>query len=35
MYGRMIGRFTLHDGRTLFLFVFVASDAALPSTIVR
>jgi 2-polyprenyl-6-methoxyphenol hydroxylase-like FAD-dependent oxidoreductase len=31
--GRMIGRFTLHDDRTLFLFVFAASDAVLPATL--
>jgi 2-polyprenyl-6-methoxyphenol hydroxylase-like FAD-dependent oxidoreductase len=28
--GRMLGRFTLHDDRTLFLFVFVASGTDLP-----
>ena len=28
--GRMLGRFTLRDDRTLFLFVFAASDADLP-----
>ena len=31
--GRMVGRFTLHDDRTLFLFVFVAPDAVLPATL--
>ncbi|HLZ00654.1 MAG TPA: FAD-binding domain [Bradyrhizobium sp.] len=31
--GRMIGRFTLHDDRTLFLFVFLASDVAPPVTL--
>lgn len=31
--GRMLGRFTLHDNRTLFLFVFVANKAGLPSTL--
>jgi 2-polyprenyl-6-methoxyphenol hydroxylase-like FAD-dependent oxidoreductase len=31
--GRMLGRFTLHDNRTLFLFVFVASTAELPGTL--
>jgi 2-polyprenyl-6-methoxyphenol hydroxylase-like FAD-dependent oxidoreductase len=30
--GRMLGRFTLHDDRTLFLFVFVASETDLPAT---
>jgi 2-polyprenyl-6-methoxyphenol hydroxylase-like FAD-dependent oxidoreductase len=30
--GRMLGRFTLHDDRTLFLFVFVASGTDLPVT---
>ena len=29
--GRMLGRFTLHDDRTLFLFVFAADDDALPA----
>ena len=31
--GRMIGRFTLHDDRTLFLFVFAVEDACLPATL--
>jgi 2-polyprenyl-6-methoxyphenol hydroxylase-like FAD-dependent oxidoreductase len=31
--GRMLGRFTLHDNRTLFLFVFAASRAELPTTL--
>jgi 2-polyprenyl-6-methoxyphenol hydroxylase-like FAD-dependent oxidoreductase len=31
--GRMLGRFTLHDDRTLFLFVFAADDDALPAMI--
>lgn len=31
--GRMIGRFTLHGDRSLFLFVFAAPDAALPATL--
>jgi 2-polyprenyl-6-methoxyphenol hydroxylase-like FAD-dependent oxidoreductase len=31
--GRMVGRFTLRDDRTLFLFVFAASGASLPSTV--
>jgi 2-polyprenyl-6-methoxyphenol hydroxylase-like FAD-dependent oxidoreductase len=31
--GRMLGRFTLHDDRALFLFVFVASKAELPATL--
>ena len=29
--GRMLGRFTLHDDRTLFLFVFAANYDALPA----
>jgi 2-polyprenyl-6-methoxyphenol hydroxylase-like FAD-dependent oxidoreductase len=29
---RMVGRFTLRDDRTLFLFVFAAADTALPAT---
>jgi 2-polyprenyl-6-methoxyphenol hydroxylase-like FAD-dependent oxidoreductase len=33
--GRMVGRFTLRDDRTLFLFVFAAPDAALPAPIER
>jgi 2-polyprenyl-6-methoxyphenol hydroxylase-like FAD-dependent oxidoreductase len=33
--GRMIGRFTLRDDRTLILLVFAASDAALPETIAQ
>ena len=33
--GRMVGRFTLRDGRTLFLMVFVAADADLPATLDR
>jgi 2-polyprenyl-6-methoxyphenol hydroxylase-like FAD-dependent oxidoreductase len=28
--GRMVGRFTLHDDRTLFLFVFASTNASLP-----
>lgn len=31
--GRMIGRFTLRDDRTLFLLVFAAADVALPATL--
>ena len=31
--GRMVGRFTLHDDRTLFLFVFAADSTALPPTL--
>jgi 2-polyprenyl-6-methoxyphenol hydroxylase-like FAD-dependent oxidoreductase len=31
--GRMLGRFTLRDNRTLFLFVFVASREELPATL--
>jgi len=31
--GRMIGRFTLRDDRTLFLFVFGADDSSLPATL--
>jgi 2-polyprenyl-6-methoxyphenol hydroxylase-like FAD-dependent oxidoreductase len=30
--GRMVGRFTLRDDRTLFLLVFLAADADLPAT---
>ena len=30
--GRMLGRFTLRDNRTLFLFVFVARQEELPAT---
>lgn len=30
---RMIGRFTLRDDRTLFLFVFVSAGTALPATL--
>jgi 2-polyprenyl-6-methoxyphenol hydroxylase-like FAD-dependent oxidoreductase len=31
--GRMVGRFTLRDDRTLFLMAFVAADADLPATL--
>ena len=31
--GRMLGRFTLHNDRTLFLFVFAADSASLPATL--
>ena len=31
--GRMLGRFTLHDDRTLFLFVFAADSGSLPATL--
>jgi hypothetical protein len=31
--GRMVGRFTLRDDRTLFLFVFAVDGDRLPSTI--
>jgi 2-polyprenyl-6-methoxyphenol hydroxylase-like FAD-dependent oxidoreductase len=31
--GRMIGRFTLREDRTLFLLVFAAEDACLPETL--
>ena len=31
--GRMVGRFTLHDDRTLFLFVFAANSGSLPATL--
>lgn len=31
--GRMLGRFTLHDDRTLFLFVFAADGGPLPTTL--
>ena len=30
--GRMLGRFTLRDDRTLFLFVFAEDNAAPPAT---
>ncbi|MGO9235188.1 MAG: FAD-binding domain [Methylocella sp.] len=36
MYGRpgwMLGRFTLHDDRTLFLFVFATDNSFLPATL--
>lgn len=36
MYGQpgwMLGRFTLHDNRTLFLFVFAADSGSLPATL--
>lgn len=31
--GRMLGRFTLHHNRTLFLFVFATGNGALPDTL--
>jgi 2-polyprenyl-6-methoxyphenol hydroxylase-like FAD-dependent oxidoreductase len=31
--GRMLGRFSLRDDRTLFLFVFTATDGSLPETL--
>jgi 2-polyprenyl-6-methoxyphenol hydroxylase-like FAD-dependent oxidoreductase len=31
--GRMVGRFTLHDDRMLFLLVFVADSGSLPATL--
>ena len=31
--GLMLGRFTLHDDRTLFLFVFTADTGSLPATL--
>jgi 2-polyprenyl-6-methoxyphenol hydroxylase-like FAD-dependent oxidoreductase len=31
--GRMLGRFTLHDDRTLFLFVFATDGGSLPTTL--
>src|SRR5262249_4837382 len=31
--GRMLGRFALHDDRTLFLFVFAADPAAFPANL--
>jgi 2-polyprenyl-6-methoxyphenol hydroxylase-like FAD-dependent oxidoreductase len=31
--GRMLGRFTLHDDKTLFLFVFAAGSDLLPGTL--
>ena len=33
MPGRMLGRFTLHDDRTLFLFVFAVGNESLPATL--
>ncbi|MBV8919772.1 FAD-binding domain [Bradyrhizobium sp.] len=30
--GRMVGRFTLHDNRTLFLFVFASTNPSLPDS---
>jgi 2-polyprenyl-6-methoxyphenol hydroxylase-like FAD-dependent oxidoreductase len=33
--GRMVGRFALHDDRTLFLFVFATGDTALPQALDR
>jgi 2-polyprenyl-6-methoxyphenol hydroxylase-like FAD-dependent oxidoreductase len=33
--GRMLGRFTLRDDRTLFLFVFAADTGSLPTTLDR
>ena len=33
MPGRMLGRFTLHDDRTLFLFVFTTDSETLPGAI--
>lgn len=33
--GRMLGRFTLHDDRTLFLFVFAADSDTLPEGLER
>ena len=30
--GQMVGRFTLHNDRTLFLFVFAANNGSLPAT---
>lgn len=33
--GRMLGRFTLRDDRTLFLFVFAADGGSLPATLDR
>lgn len=31
--GRMVGRFTLHNDRTLFLFVFAVNGGSLPATL--
>lgn len=31
--GRMVGRFTLHHNRTLFLFVFTVDDSPLPTAV--
>jgi 2-polyprenyl-6-methoxyphenol hydroxylase-like FAD-dependent oxidoreductase len=33
--GRMVGRFTLRDDRTLFLFVFASADRPLPTSLDR
>jgi len=33
--GRMLGRFTLHNNRTLFLFVFATGNSILPDTLDR
>ena len=33
MPGRMLGRFTLHDDRTLFLFVFTTDSETLPGAV--
>ena len=31
--GRQVGRFALHDDRTLFLFIWIAADAPVPHTL--
>lgn len=31
--GRMVGRFTLHHNRTLFLFVFTVDEGPLPTAL--
>jgi 2-polyprenyl-6-methoxyphenol hydroxylase-like FAD-dependent oxidoreductase len=33
--GRMLGRFTMHDDRVLFLFIFAADDGPLPESLIE
>lgn len=33
--GRMLGRFTMHDDRVLFLFIFAADDNPLPESLIE
>ena len=33
--GRMLGRFTMHDDRVLFLFIFAADDSPLPESLIE